>query len=224
MTRIVLLLLWTVSAPAVARAQLVVPAGYGTTSAATSAENTPAPVAAEAEAPNGLRLDISPLGFGVVERETRGAVTLAVALQAGGRLVFDGENGAFLDIGLSVSVGSGRGLFWSGDPSTLGFGYGGPSVDASGLAEGGYLHRFVLDGTGREGFAIDLGVGVVGAWIGAQISPGATALTTIDYRRGGFFVGLDVRGRAIAWFWAGGQAAPMGDIQALLRVGFGFGG
>lgn len=219
---LLVLLLSMLTWPLDAAAQLVVPAGYG---AAAEADAPPA----EAAAPDGPRprLDVSPLGVGLVDRESPRVAALAIALQLGGRLVLDGENGLFLDVGVHLTASAGSGLFFAEADETHSYprlGFDGPSVGASGLAEAGYLHRFVLSGGPRRGVALDLGVGVTGVWIGAQISPGGVALVALDVRHDAFFAGLDLRCRAIAHFWTGGQADPMLDLSALVRVGFGFGG
>jgi hypothetical protein len=218
---LLVLALVTLAWPADAGAQLVVPAGYGAEAPTVS----PAPEPAEAVDGPRARVDVSPLGFGLVDRESPRVAVVAVALALGARLVIDGENGLFLDVGVHITASTGSGLFVAGTEGGIPrLGFDGPSVGASGLAEAGYLHRFLLSGSPRRGLALDLGVGVAGVWIGAQISPGAVGLATLDVRHDHFFAGLDLRGRAIAHFWTGGQADAMLDLSALVRVGFGFGG
>lgn len=196
---------------------------YATTSEATTHEDTTHEDEDETEREGRVRVDVNPFAPGFVHQVTEREDRLGLRMQFGLRAVFDGVHGAYLDGGLDWFFSGGTGGGWSS--STFGLvSYSVVNIAVSGTLEAGYLHRFVLNGTGRDGLAIDLGVGLTGAWIGAQISPGLNALASIDHRGGAFVIGAEVRGRAVAWFANPGVAQPLLEYQAVVRLGFGFGG
>ncbi|MBX7193952.1 MAG: hypothetical protein K1X94_18000 [Sandaracinaceae bacterium] len=171
--------------------------------------------------PSRLRLDVTQ-GFGWLEQANARHDRIGMRFQLGARLVFDGENGAYLDLGLHTFFGSGTSS--SFDPNTLALDLGAPfRSDLLLTAEAGYLHRFLLDGDDGHGVGLDLGLGATAILIGAQISPGAHVSVSVDRRFGGFLIGGEARGRLLAQM-SSGSAAALYDYQLLLRLGFGFGG